>query len=68
MRTALKMWLVQNKKKTYEVAKELGLTSSYFSQIISGNKNPSIEILDRFYELYSDTEGAENIYELFRKR
>jgi transcriptional regulator with XRE-family HTH domain len=68
MRTALKMWLVQNKKKAGEVASELGVTSPYFSQIISGNKNPSMELLDKFYELYSNTEGAENIYELFRKR
>ena len=68
MRTALKMWLVQNKKKVTEVANELGITRPYFSQVISGKKNPSIEILDKFYELYSDTEGAENIYELFRKR
>lgn len=68
MRTALKVWLVQNNKKIYEVAAELGITRSYFSRIVNGAKNPSIEILDKFYELYSDTEGAENIYELFRKR
>lgn len=66
MRVNLKLWLVENKKQAQEVAKELGITNSYFSQIISGNKNPSMELLDKFYDLYSDIAG--DIYLLFRKR
>jgi transcriptional regulator with XRE-family HTH domain len=66
MRTNLKLWLVENKKQVQQVAKELGITTSYFSQIISGNKNPSMELLDRFYDLYSEI--TEDVYLLFRKR
>lgn len=66
MRTNLKLWLVENNKQAQQVAKELGVTPSYFSQIISGNKTPSMELLDKFYDLYSDI--ADDIYLLFRKR
>lgn len=66
MRTNLKLWLVENNKQAQQVAKELGITTSYFSQIVSGNKNPSMELLDRFYDLYSDI--TDDIYLLFRKR
>lgn len=66
MRTALKVWLIENKKQAQQVAKELGVTTSYFSQIVSGNKNPSMELLDKFYDLYSDI--TDDVYLLFRKR
>lgn len=66
MRVNLKLWLIENKKQAQQVAKELGVTTSYFSQIVSGNKNPSMELLDRFYDLYSEI--TEDVYLLFRKR
>lgn len=66
MRTNLKLWLIENNLKAGDVAKELGITAPYFSQIITGNKSPSMELLDKFYDLYSDI--ADDIYLLFRKR
>ena len=66
MRTNLKLWLIENNLKACDVAKELGITAPYFSQIITGSKTPSMELLDKFYDLYSDI--ADDIYLLFRKR
>lgn len=66
MRTDLKIWLIDNNLKAGVVAKELGITASYFSQIVSGAKNPSVELLERFHNLYGDK--VDDIFKLFRKR
>ena len=66
MRTNLKIWLIENGLKSSVVAKELGITAPYFSQIITGNKNPSLELIERFQKLYADK--IDDVLVLFRKR
>lgn len=66
MRTNLQLWQVKNNFKSYWVAEQLEVTPSYYSQMKQGNKSPSMGLLEKFEAVFGNTEGAENIYELFK--
>lgn len=66
MRTNLKIWEIKNNFKSNWVAEQLEVTPSYYSQMKQGNKNPSMKLLKKFEVVFGTTEGADNIYELFK--
>lgn len=66
MRKNLKLWEVQNNLKGVQVAKKLEVSYAHYSAIKGGSKNPSNKLLEKFNEEFSDTKGADNIFELFK--
>lgn len=45
-----------------EMAERIGITSTHYSRIETGDANPSYELLDRFKEVF----GVENVFEMFK--
>ena len=46
-----------------EIAEKLGITSSHYSRIETGEVNPSYELMETFKEVFGITE----VFELFQK-
>lgn len=64
----LEKWQDENGYRSNYVAKKLGITGATWSRIKKGVQSPSVAVMDNFATHFGDTEGAEDIYELFRKR
>lgn len=67
MRLNLIAWEEQNGFKAKYVAKKLGITDAQYSRIKNGKGDPSMKIVDRFFMVFGETEGADDIYKLFVK-
>lgn len=67
MRINLIYWEKLNGYKAKYVAEKIGITESYYSQIKNGKKDPSMDLVDKFFMVFGETEGAEDIYKLFIK-
>ena len=67
MRLNLIAWEKQNGFKAKCVAEKLGITEAQYSRIKSGKRDPSMIVVDRFFMVFGDTEGADDIYKLFVK-
>lgn len=50
---ALRLIRVFHDKKSTELAKELGISSSYLSEIESGKKQPSLELVNKYAEIFN---------------
>jgi transcriptional regulator with XRE-family HTH domain len=49
---ALKLLRTYHQLKQVDLAKRLGISSSYLSEIESGTKTPGLDILERYAELF----------------
>ena len=45
-----------------QMAERLGITSTHYSRIETGDANPSYEVLSRFKEAF----GIDNVFEMFK--
>jgi len=55
---ALRLIRVFHDKKSTELAKELGISSSYLSEIESGKKQPSLELINKYAEVFRTSSHA----------
>ena len=54
----LRLFRVFHDKKIVSLAKELKISPSYLSEIESGKKQPSMEIIDRYAKIFKTTPSA----------
>lgn len=55
---ALRLLRVYHDLKLYEMAKLLGISSSYLSEIEKGEKDPSLKILDKYADAFNISTSA----------
>jgi transcriptional regulator with XRE-family HTH domain len=55
---ALRLIRVFHDMKSSELAKELGISSSYLSEIESGKKQPSLELINKYAEIFNTSSHA----------
>jgi transcriptional regulator with XRE-family HTH domain len=49
---ALRLLRVFNDLKSYELADKLGISNSYLSEIEKGKKEPTLEIINKYAEIF----------------
>ncbi len=49
---ALRLLRVYNDLKSYELADKLGISNSYLSEIEKGKKEPSIDLINKYAEIF----------------
>jgi len=49
---ALRLLRVYNDLKSYELADKLGISNSYLSEIENGKKEPSIDLINKYAEIF----------------
>lgn len=55
---ALRLVRVFHDKKIKDLAKELDVSASYITDIEKGNKKPSLELINKYAEVFSTTTSA----------
>ena len=53
--------------KAFEVAERLGVSGSYLSEIEHGKRQPSLDMLSKFCELYGELLPVEQMFDKERK-
>lgn len=56
---------VKGKRSKKYFADTLGISRQHYSNIEDGLSNPSFELLERFYEIFSDE--YDDLWEIFKK-
>lgn len=62
-RKKLMKWVIDNDLNHSEIADQLGITKSHWSNIINGKSNPSFALCEKFKAIFQ----VENALELFEK-
>lgn len=55
---ALRLIRVFHDKKTIELAQNLGISTSYLSEIENGKKKPSIDLINKYAEIFKTSPSA----------
>lgn len=58
MGEALRMLRVFNDMKSGQLAQELGISASYLSEIETGKKNPSLDVIQKYADFFETTPSA----------